>query len=293
MTTPGHTDSPVRGIVLMLAGLLVLTLNDATAKWLTSDYPVPQIISLRGVFILLPLAVLLYWRGGLGAFRPTRIRNHVLRSLCFVGSTFSIITALSLMPLADAIAFTFTGPLIVAALAPFILGEKVGWRRWSAIIVGFLGVIVMARPTPDAFQWAAVIALGAAFWGALRDMVTRRISAEESSDLILFYSTLAVMSVGGLAAFFFPWRMPDGEDLALFALLGVLNGGAHYMMIEAHRWAEASVIAPFRYTALVWALVLGFLIWGDVPDAWLLAGSTLVVGSGLYILHRETRARRR
>jgi drug/metabolite transporter (DMT)-like permease len=287
-----HTDVPARGIVLMLAGLLVLTLNDATAKWLAADYPVPQIISLRGVFILAPLAIVLLMRGGLGAFKPHRFRNHAVRSLCFIGSTFFIITALSLMPLADAIAFTFTGPLIVAALAPFILGEHVGWRRWSAILVGFAGIIVMARPTPDAFQWAAFIALGAAFWGALRDMVTRRISAEEPSELILLYSTSAVTIVGGFAAFWFPWRMPDDIDLALFALLGVLNGGAHYMMIEAHRWAEASIVAPFRYSALVWALVLGFLIWGDVPDAWLLCGSALVVGSGLYILHRETRAKR-
>ena len=122
-------------------------------------------------------------------------------------------------------------------------------------------------------------------------MVTRRISAEESSDLILFYSTVAVMTVGALAAFVYPWRMPDAEDWALFALLGVLNGGAHYMMIEAHRWAEASVIAPFRYTALVWAFILGYFLWDDVPDAWLLSGSDLVVASGLYILHRETRAK--
>lgn len=287
-----HKDAPGRGIALMLAGLFVLTLNDATAKWLAADYPVPQVISLRGIFILTPLAVILMMRGGLKAFKPRRIRNHALRSLCFVGSTFFIITALTLMPLADAIAFTFTGPLIVAALAPFILGEQVGWRRWSAILVGFAGIIVMARPTPDAFQWAAFIALGAALFGALRDMVTRRISAEEPSDLILFYSTLAVMVVGGLAAFYFPWRMPSGTDLALFALLGVLNGGAHYMMIEAHRWAEASVVAPFRYSTLIWAVILGFVIWGDVPDIWLLCGSALVVGSGLYILHRETRVKR-
>lgn len=149
----------------------------------------------------------------------------------------------------------------------------------------------MARPTPDAFQWAAFIALGAAFSGAMRDMVTRRISAVESSDLILFYSTIAVMVVGAFGAFFFPWRMPDAADFGLFALLGVLNGGAHYLMIEAHRWGEASVIAPFRYSALVWALLLGFFIWGDLPDIWLLCGSALVVCSGLYILHRETQSR--
>ena len=127
----------------------------------------------------------------------------------------------------------------------------------------------------------------------MRDMVTRRISAEESSDLILFYSTLAVMTVGALAAFFFPWRMPDIMDWSLFALLGILNGAAHYMIIEAHRWAQASVIAPFRYTVLVWACALGFVIWGDVPDIWLLGGAALVVGSGLYILHRETRLTKR
>jgi drug/metabolite transporter (DMT)-like permease len=287
-----HIDSPARGIVLMLSGLLLLTLNDATAKWLTTGYPVPQVISLRGIFILIPLAIVIYWRGGFAAFRPHRIRNHALRALFFLGSTFFIITALSLMPLADAIAFTFSGPLIVAALAPFLLGERVGWRRWSAILVGFAGVVVMARPTPDAFQWAALIALCAAFSGAMRDMVTRRISAEESSDLILFTSTLAVTSAGALAAVSFPWRMPDAVDFGLFALLGLLNGGAHYLMIEAHRWGEASLIAPFRYTALVWAFILGYLVWGDLPDVWLLSGSVLVVGSGLYILQRETRAKR-
>ncbi|MEL0020513.1 MAG: DMT family transporter [Rickettsiales bacterium] len=266
MNKAPHIDSPARGIVLMLSGLLLLTLNDATAKWLTTGYPVPQVISLRGIFILIPLAIVIYWRGGFAAFR--------------------------LMPLADAIAFTFSGPLIVAALAPFLLGERVGWRRWSAILVGFAGVVVMARPTPDAFQWAALIALCAAFSGAMRDMVTRRISAEESSDLILFTSTLAVTSAGALAAVSFPWRMPDAVDFGLFALLGLLNGGAHYLMIEAHRWGEASLIAPFRYTALVWAFILGYLVWGDLPDVWLLSGSVLVVGSGLYILQRETRAKR-
>ena len=291
MNAGGHQDSAGRGITLMLGGLLLLTINDATAKWLTDSYPVPQIISLRGITILLPLVVILYFRGGFAAFKPYRIRNQALRALCFVGSTFFIITALSMMPLADAVAFTFTSPLIIAALAPFLLSEHVGWRRWSAIIVGFAGVVVIARPTPDAFQWPALVALGAAFWSALRDMVTRRISAEESSDLILFYSTVAVMTVGALAAFVYPWRMPDAEDWALFALLGVLNGGAHYMMIEAHRWAEASVIAPFRYTALVWAFILGYFLWDDVPDVWLLSGSALVVASGLYILHRETRAK--
>ena len=277
----------------MIAGLLLLTLNDATAKWLTVGYPVPQVIALRGMFLLVPLLAVLLWRGGPAALRPHRIRNQVARSVCFLGSTFFIVTALSLMPLADAVAFTFSGPLIIAALAPMLLGERVGWRRWTAVLVGFAGVIVMARPTPNAFQWVALIAFGAAVMGALRDIVTRKISAVEASDLTLFYSTLATVVVGAAAAFAFPWRMPPPEDFALFALLGALNGGAHFLMIEAYRWSEASVVSPFRYSALVWALLLGFVVWGDVPDAFLIFGAGLVVASGLYILHRETTVRRR
>ena len=129
MNAGGHQDSAGRGIALMLGGLLLLTINDATAKWLTDSYPVLQIISLRGITILLPLFIILYFRGGFAAFKPYRIRNQALRALCFVGSTFFIITALSMMPLADAVAFTFTSPLIIAALAPILLSEHVGWRR--------------------------------------------------------------------------------------------------------------------------------------------------------------------
>ena len=287
MMNSKHIDIPSRGITLMLAGFFVLALNDATGKWLTGDYPVPQVISLRSMFIVFPLAILIYLRGGFQAFKPMRWRNHFLRSFCFIGSTFFIITAFSLMPLADAIAFTFAGPLIVAALAPIILGETVDLRRWFAIIIGFIGIVFMIQPSSEAFHWMAFIALGAAFWGAMRDMVTRRISSQEPSDLILFYSTLAVILVGILGAFFFPWKFPDAKGLVLFALAGILNGLAHYMMIEAHRWAEASILAPFRYSGLIWAVILGFIIWGDIPNTWLLFGSALVIASGLYILKRE------
>jgi len=290
MNAVGDQDSPSRGIALMLGGVLLLTINDATAKLLTDSYSVPQIISLRGITTLLPLALIIYFRGGLPAFKPFRVRNHALRALCFTGSTFFLISALSLMPFADVVGLTFTQPLIIAGLAPLLLSENVSWLRWSAILVGFVGVIIIARPTPDLFQWAAFLAIGTAFWGALRDIVTRRISAEESSELILFYSTAAVMTVGALGAFIFPWHMPNTEDWALFALLGVLNGGAHYMMIKAHLWAEASIVAPFRYSALIWAFILGYFLWGDIPDLWLLSGSALVVASGLYILLHEASA---
>mgnify|MGYP001277969720 CR=1 FL=1 len=289
MQSFSRNDIPSRGIALMLLGFFILALNDATAKWLTASYPVSQVISLRSTIVVFPIAIIIYLRGGIQAFKPTRIRNHFLRSFCFICSTFFIITAFSLMPLADAIAFTFAGPLIVAALAPFFLKEIVGFRRWGAIIIGFIGIIFMTRPSSDAFQWTALVALGAAFWGALRDMVTRHISVEEPSDIILFYSTLAVIITGGFGSFFFPWNFPTLYDFVIFALAGILNGAAHYLLIEAHRWAEASILAPFRYSGLLWAVILGFIFWGDIPDAWLLVGSALVIISGLYILKNESK----
>lgn len=273
----------------MIGGLALLTLNDAVAKWLSTGYPVGEIIALRSILIVLPLGTTLWLRGGLGALRPARFRNQLLRSICFLASTFSVVTALSLMPLADVTAITFASPLFIVALAGPLLGERVGLKRWIAACIGFLGVLIIARPTPNTFQWAALFAMGAAVGSTARDMVTRRISAVESSNLITFYSMVAASIAGLLTVFVSSWHRPTGYDILLFAILAVLNGGAHFMMIEAYRQAEASIVAPFRYTALVWAILFGYIVWQDVPDAWLLSGSALVIGSGLYLFRHETR----
>ncbi len=286
-----HIDAPGRGIALMLAGILVLTLNDATAKWLAADYPIPQIISLRGVFILTPLAFILLLRGGIGAFKPHRFRNHAVRSLCFIGSTFFIITALSLMPLADAIAFTFTTPLIVAALAPFILGEHVGWRRWTAVLIGFTGVLVMVRPTGEAVQWAGLFPLCASLMGAFRDVTTRKLSTSETSISMLCFSTGVVVLVGAATAPF-GWAPMTAKDVGLMALSGFLVGTAHFLLIESFRLAEAALVAPFKYFNMVWAVLFGFVIWGHVPDTWTVTGAVFVIASVLYTTRREAEIRR-
>lgn len=273
------------GIVLMIGGLALLTLNDALAKWLSATYPVGEIVALRSGFIVLALGLFLFWRGGPAALKPVRFRHQALRSACFIASTFAIVTALSRLPLADVVAFTFASPLFIVALAGPLLGEYVVWRRWLAVLVGFAGVLVMARPTPNAFQWAACIALTAALFSALRDLVTRHISAVESSNLIVWYSMLAAVTAGLLSILVMPWRLPSLTDTGLFAINAAFNGGAHFMMIEAYRRAEASVVAPFRYTALLWGILFGFLLWGDMPGVWLLAGAMLVMGSGLYLFY--------
>ena len=193
-----------------------------------------------------------------------------------------------LLPLADAAALLFAGPLFITALAIPMLGEHVGWRRWSAVFVGFVGVLIMLRPTPEAIQPLAIIPITAALSSAFRDIITRRISATESSNAIMFWSNAALLCAAALTSAF-GWEPMRLIDLVFLALLGTVVGVAHWVMIEAFRLAEAAVISPFKYTAIVWASLFGYFFWGTVPDAYILSGGALVIASGLYILHRETR----
>lgn len=290
--TSDRPSSPVRGALCMVVGGGLLTANDAVLKWLTEGYPIGQLMFIRGLFIFIPIGLLAWRAGGIHALRVQTARGPLTRAALVVCGTFLFIAGLSYLPLADAIAITFAGPLFLTALAPALLGERVGWRRWSAVLIGFLGVLVMVRPTGEAIQWAALLPLGASLTGALRDIVTRRLSFREKSVALLFYTTLAVV-LAGLATSPMGWSPVGGSDLALFGLAGLLVGSAQFLLIEAFRLAEATLVAPFKYTNLVWAVLLGFIVFDHLPDGWTLGGSAFVIGGGLYILHRETLARRR
>lgn len=283
---------PPRAIACMIGGGALLTLQDAIMKWMTASYPIGEVLFLRGVFVFLPIAWLAWRAGGVRAIRPRNVKWQLARGGVVVVSAFLFFTGLSLLPLADTVAITFAGPLFVTALAPTFLGEKVGWRRWTAVLVGFAGVILMLRPGSEALRLAALLPLAGAFGGAVRDMITRRISATDTSTATLFVTTLAVTLAGLATLPFAGWRVPTAFDLGLFLAAGVVLGGAHYLMIEAFRLGEVALVAPFKYASVIWAVILGFIVWGDLPDAWMIAGATLVVLSGLYILHRETRTRR-
>ncbi len=176
-------------------------------------------------------------------------------------------------------------------MAPYALGEKVGWRRRGAVLVGFLGVVIMARPGAGGLQWAVLLPLGAALCGGVRDLITRRIARSETTVSMLFVTTAVVM-LAGLATAPFGWAPLRGADLWVFASSGVLIAGAHYLLIEAFRHAEAALVAPFKYTSMVWAVLFGYLFFSDLPDAWTLAGASVVILAGLYILHRETQKAR-
>ena len=275
----------------MVSGGLIMTANNAILKWLTVGYPAGEIMFIRGIFLWFPIAYFVARSGGLLSIRITRFRFHVVRGGCIIFSAFVYIIGLRYLPLADVTAIGFSTPLFVTALATFLLGETVGWRRWSAVLVGFLGILVITKPTGDVMTLAVLFPLGSAFWTGIRDMVTRRMVATESSNAILVTSTAAVM-LAGLCSAPFGWKMPSLQDFALMALAGLFNGFGHYCMIEAFRHAEVVIVSPFRYLTIVWAILLGFLVWGDLPDKYVVTGIILVVCSGLYILHREIAVRR-
>lgn len=277
--------SPVVGIGLMLLATLFMSVNNAILKWMTAGYPAGEILFIRGVFIFLPIAYFVWRAGGVKSLRMASLSGHAVRGLLVVASALCYVNGLRYVPLADATAISFTGPLFVALLAIFFLGESVGWRRWSAIIVGFLGVVIIIRPTGDVMRYAVLLPLISAFFAAVRDVMTRRMTERETSNSILM-STSVLVVLAGLATMPFGWKMPVASDVAIMAVAGVLNGFGHLCMIESFRAAEAGLVSPFKYSGILWAVGLGYLLWAELPDIWVVTGSVIVVASGLYILHR-------
>ena len=281
-------SAPIKGIGFMVAGSGLITLSDAVMKWLTTGYSIGELLFIRGLFMYLPISILVWKAGGLEVLRVRSWPGQLLRALTVVGSSYFFVTGLRHLTLADTTALAFAGPLFVTALAPLMLGEQVGWRRWAAVLVGFAGVVIMARPTGAALNLAVLLPLGAAFTGAFRDILTRRLSATETSLSILVVST-GVVALSGLATLPLGWAVPSWGDLGMMAFSGMILGLAHYLLIEAFRAAEAAAVAPFKYSTLLWAVLLGAAVFGHVPELSMLVGAALIVASGLYILNREMR----
>jgi len=273
---------------MMLVGIAGFAVMDATIKWLTADYPVPQVIALRSWFGL-PILILLAMRGGgLPALKTKRPLVHFGRYALVMLLSLSFFWALSNMKLVDAVAIAFATPIIITALSVPLLGEPVGMRRWIAVGIGFCGVLIMLRPGIGVFQWAAMAALGAAVVYALLMISTRACKSTESTASLMLYPQIGV-SLSGIIMVGFFWVTPTPLDLALFALAGFFGSIGVMCLTHAFRMAPAATIAPFEYTALLWATLLGYLVWGELPDSITLAGASIVAASGLYIIYRETR----
>ncbi len=286
------SSAPGKAVACMLLGSVVLTGNDAVLKWLTSGYSVGQIMFCRGIFIGIPMAILIWHAGGLRSLKPHHPKGHFLRAGLVITGTFLFVNGLRFLSLTDAVAIAFAGPLFITAMARPLLGEHVGWRRWVAVLIGFIGILIIMRPSGSAIQWAALLPLTASLTGAFRDILTRRMSARETSVALLFYTSVGV-TLAGLATLPFAWTPVPNSDWGLFALSGFLIGSAQFLMIETFRLGEAALVAPFKYSGVIWAAMISFLVWGEIPDPGTVAGAGVVIVSGIYILHRERMHRRR
>ena len=271
----------------MLAGIFGFAVMDAIIKWLTADYSVTQVVALRSWFGLPLLCLFALHGGGLKTLKTGRPLVHFGRYTLVLALSFSFFWALSQMKLVDAVAITFAAPILIAALSVPLLKESVGLRRWAAISVGFIGVLIMLRPGMGVFQWAALAVLGSAVVYALLMITTRAFKSTESKAALMLYPQLGMSLTGIVLAPFF-WVTPSLNDLGLFALAGAFGSVGVMCLTHAFRLAPAATISPFEYSALIWATLLGFLLWGELPDTTTLVGAIIVISSGLYIIYRET-----
>ncbi len=276
------------GIALMCCAVATFSCLDATGKYLNYHMDTLQVVWARYFFAFVLTLMFTNPLTQPGLTRTSRPFMQVGRSALLLLSTMLNLFALRWLQLDEALAILFSTPFMVATLCVPLLGETVGWRRWSAIIVGFLGVLVVARPGFGGMHPAALLSLGGAVCYAFYVISTRILSRTDSSDTTQFYTSL----VGALAMTVivpFVWTMPESWFIAaLMLLVGALGGGGHYLLIRAHRLAPASALAPFIYTQMVWTTTLGFLVFGDLPHHWTIVGGVIVITSGLYLLHRET-----
>jgi len=284
-------SNSLKGILCLITAGAILAFTDGLSKFLTAGYPPGQILFFRSVFVFIPIAIMVWRKGGFRTVLIVDRRGQLMRGLFAVITSFLFMIAIKHMPLADITAIMFATPIIMTALAPYFLGEEVGWRRWTAVIIGFSGILLMIRPSGEALFWPALLALAATFFNSFRDLATRHLSRTEDANGIMICTTACVM-LGGFSSLFFAWRAPDLEGLALFALTGMLQGIGQYFLVVAFLFGEAVVVAPFRYFALIWATLYGYLMFGDIPGLDTLSGAAIVVGSGLFIFYREARKNR-
>jgi len=264
-----------------MTAVLTFSLMDVIAKYLGRTYPVPMLVWARYFVHLLIMLVAFAPRRGVRLMHTERLGLQVLRALLLVACTVFFFTALRHMPLAEATAIGFISPLLVTAFSGPLLGERVTAGQWMAVAAGFLGVLIIIRPGGGLLTPAALLPMGMAACYSLYQILTRKLSSSENPLVTLFYTAL----VGGIvssAVLPFYWIEPAWEHLMLMLLLGTGGGISHYLLIKAFERTAASVLAPFGYTQIVWVVLLGFLVFGDFPDATGLVGIAVIIGCGLY-----------
>jgi len=279
------------GIGCVLVGMFGMAVMDACAKLLGEGYAISQVVFVRSALgAILIFALVMASGGTMTRLRPRAadLRLLLLRTLFNLGAAFLFFTGLRYLPLADAFAIVFAAPLFITALSVPILGESVGVRRWAAVFIGFAGVLFVVQPGTASFKLEALLPLSAALCYALSMLIGRLMTRQMTTVAIMFWPSVGAALVT-LFIMPFDWRTPDLTDGGVFLLMGVIGTAGMSLITQGYRYAPAAVIAPFDYSVLLWGVIFGWLIWQDVPGLNVWLGSAVLVISGLYILHRETR----
>jgi drug/metabolite transporter (DMT)-like permease len=286
--TASRSSANRRGIVAMIGSTALFSANDAATKVAAKTIPATEIMAIRGIFTVLFILLIIGWRGEFGQMR------QLLRPLVFVRSGaealvgFLLIAALALMPIADVTAILLIQPFLLTIAGVLLFKENVGWRRWSAVAAGFVGMLLVVKPGTGAFQTASLIVLGAAFLVVVRDVTTRLLHAEVPTTGVVLVTAIFGVLIGAAGTFGGNWKMPGIEAFVASVIAGAFLVFAIILGVIAFREADVSVVAPFRYALVVFAVIYGVFIFAEFPDTLSLAGIGLIVGAGLYMLHRQT-----
>ena len=279
-------DSAAKAISFLMFGIVAGVGLDLLGKWLLADYSLPQFILLRSLFGGAILFALVGRFGGIKALATQRLGWHLLRSLLATGAMFGFFYGISQIPLVDALTIGFTAPLMATALSVPLLGERVGWRRWAAVVVGFIGVVIVLRPGAGLVSFAALAVIAAAFFYACLAITARHLTNTENTFALSMYVLIGPLIISG---FMTParWIPPEPGEWILFAAAGLFSALGWLGIVGAYRRAAPAVLAPFEYTALIWGGLAGYLIWDEVPDGPVLLGGMIIVVSGLFVVYRE------
>jgi drug/metabolite transporter (DMT)-like permease len=278
----------IRGSLIMATAMAAFTINDSITKAVSAEINFGQVMLVRGLFAIVLVAALAFHQRALRPLRAVATKPVALRVVGEVGGTISFMAALTHLPLANTSAIFQALPLAITLGAALVFREPVGWRRWLAIAAGFIGVLVIVRPGAEGFSQAALLALASVGFCAVRDLATRRIPKHLPTVFITLLTTVTVTTAG--AVVLVPlggWRPPSGNALGLLTFAAVLILIGYQCIIVSLRTGDISAVAPFRYTALPWAMLTGYLAFGHKPDGPMLAGAAIIVASGLYAFYRE------
>jgi drug/metabolite transporter (DMT)-like permease len=281
-----HDERSARlaGIGLMLFSIFMFSFGDALGKYMVGTYAVGQLLWLRACAALLVLSPLI-WKHRADFFRMERPSLQLLRVTLSTLEVAAFFLAVAYMPLADVITYWLACPVFVAALSAIVLGERVGWRRWSAILIGFLGVIIALRPSAQTFSGPAMIALAGSLCFSVLMLITRSLRA--TPDIVMASTQFAGTFLLGAAMSPFGWVTPGLSSLALFATAGCISVSALLCVNRSLKLAPASVVVPYQYSMIIWAVLFGLIVFGDVPQAATIVGAAIIIGAGLYIFLRE------